>query len=116
MATAKHNVVVARKRTVKVRQSVSNEANIINARLQQVAIIHNELLDEPVEALAGAVGQVARAPRCPQRRSKPQIKESQAISAASAAIEAKIRASEAAGSIGGHAGGDAERGRASSGR
>jgi len=97
VATAKHNVVVARKRTVKVRQSVSNEANIINARLQQVAIIHNELLTSQSKLSKARSGK-SLALLAARTQEQAAVKESQAISAASAAIEAKIRASEAAGS------------------
>ena len=100
VATAKHNVVVARKRTVKVRQSVSNEANIINARLQQVAIIHNELLTSQSKLSKARSGK-SLALLAARAQEQAAVKESQAISAASAAIEAKIRASEAAGSTSG---------------
>ncbi len=94
VAGAKHNVVVARKRTVKVRQSVRNEANIINARLQQVAIIHNELLTSQSK-LSNARSGKSLALLAAHAQEQAAVKESQAISAASAAIEAKIRASEA---------------------
>jgi len=95
VAAAKHNVVVARKRTVKVRQSVANEANIINARLQQVAIIHNELLTSQSHLSKARTGK-SLALTLARAQEQSAVQESQAIQAASAAIEAKIRASEAA--------------------
>jgi peptidoglycan hydrolase CwlO-like protein len=41
---SRNRVTAARVRTRQARQRVANQANLINARLQQVAIIHAELL------------------------------------------------------------------------
>ena len=95
VASAKHRVVVARKHTLVVRQSVRNEANIINARLQQVAIIHNELLTSRSHLSKARAGK-SLALTLARAQEQSALGESQAIQSASAAIEAKIRASEAA--------------------
>ena len=96
VANAKQRVVVARKHTLKVRQSVRNEANIINARLQQVAIIHDELLTSRSHLSHARAGK-SLALTLARAQEQAAVGESQAIQAASAAIEAKIRAAESSG-------------------
>src|SRR5438132_2552357 len=44
VATAKRQVKVARQKTTKVRRSVSQETHVIDARVQQAAILRGELL------------------------------------------------------------------------
>src|SRR5690242_1976772 len=95
VARAKHRVVLARAHTLQVRQRVSNETNLIDARLQQVAIIHNELLTSRHTLSRSRAGKsmalmVARA------QEQSAIEESNATAAASAEIEARIRAAERA--------------------
>ena len=99
VSSAKHRVSVERVRTVKVRQRVANEANLINARLQQVAIIHNELLTS-THNLAKARSSKSLDLVLARTQEKAAIKESNALSAASSQIEARIRAAEAAASKG----------------
>jgi peptidoglycan DL-endopeptidase CwlO len=90
---SKRRVTIARARTAHARRRVSNEANLINARLQQVAVIHNELLTSRSN-LANAKGKKSLALLAAQAQEQAAIKESQAIQAASAALTAKIRAAE----------------------
>jgi len=99
VASAKHRVVAARKHTLEVRRSVRDEANIINARLQQVAIIRAELLTSQSKLSKARTGK-SLALTLARAQEQAAVKESQAIQAASAAIEARIRASEAAGNDG----------------
>jgi septal ring factor EnvC (AmiA/AmiB activator) len=44
VAAAKQRVAAQRRRTTQLRRRVSDETNLINARLEQAAVIHNELL------------------------------------------------------------------------
>jgi murein DD-endopeptidase MepM/ murein hydrolase activator NlpD len=94
VAQAKKAVMVARKRTAAVRRSVQNEANKINARVQQAAILRGQLVSSKGK-LANAKAGKAHALVITKAQERSEIKESQAISAASSAIEAKIRAAEA---------------------
>ena len=93
VADSKRHVTAARLRTEKVRGRVANEANAINARLQQVAVIHAELLTSQSK-LSGAKKSKSLALLAARAQERAAIKESQAIQAASAALEAKIRAAQ----------------------
>ena len=93
VATAKHHVALARARTVQVRRRVANQANLINARLEQVAIIHNELLTSN-RTLTKAKAGKSVALIVARTQEHAAIQESNATAAASAEIEAKIRAAE----------------------
>ncbi|HZQ89271.1 MAG TPA: peptidoglycan DD-metalloendopeptidase family protein [Gaiellaceae bacterium] len=93
VAQAKAQVIAARKQTVQVRQAVRNEANKINARVQAAAILRGQLLSSKGK-LANARAAKGRALVITKAQEQSEIKESQAIAASSAAIEAKIRASE----------------------
>jgi len=97
VASAKHRVVVARRHTRKARQSVRNEANIINARLQQVAIIRDELLTSQSKLSKARSGK-SLALTLAKSQEQAAARESQAIQAASAAIEARLRAAASGGS------------------
>jgi murein DD-endopeptidase MepM/ murein hydrolase activator NlpD len=93
VTSAKHRVAAQHRRTSRLRRRVSDEANLINARLEQAAVIHNELLTSRAKLSRARTGTsiallVARA------QEQAAIKESGAIQAASAQIEAKIRAAE----------------------
>jgi murein DD-endopeptidase MepM/ murein hydrolase activator NlpD len=95
VASAKHRVALARAKTSQVRRRVASETNLINARLQQVAIIHNELLTSRRTLSKTRAGKsvalmVARA------QEHAAIEESNATAEASAQIEAKIRAAQKA--------------------
>jgi murein DD-endopeptidase MepM/ murein hydrolase activator NlpD len=93
VAAAKQRVAVARVKTVQVRRRVANEANLINARLEQVAIIHNELLTSS-QTLRRARAGKSVALLVARTQEKAAIQESNATAAASAQIEARIRAAE----------------------
>lgn len=97
--TAKIQVAAARKKTASVRQTVENEANKINAYVQQEAFLRSSLLANQGK-LSGAKASKAHALLETKAQEQAAVKESQAIQAASAQIEAKIRASEAAPSDG----------------
>jgi murein DD-endopeptidase MepM/ murein hydrolase activator NlpD len=95
-------VAEARKKTAAVRQTVENEANVINARVQQAAILRGQLLASQGK-LAGAKAGKTHLLVVTKSQEQAAIKESQAIQAASAAIEARIRAAQTGGSSDGGA-------------
>jgi len=95
VADAEHRVALARTRTVQVRHRVAGEANLIHARLEQVAVIHNELLTSKAR-LAGARRHTSLALLLAQAQERSALQESNAIQTASAQLEARIRAAEAA--------------------
>jgi murein DD-endopeptidase MepM/ murein hydrolase activator NlpD len=95
VASAKHRVVLARARTLQVRHNVTTQTNLINARLEQVAIIHNELLTS-THTLSKARSGKGVALMVARTQERAAIQESNATAAASAEIEAKIRAAERA--------------------
>jgi murein DD-endopeptidase MepM/ murein hydrolase activator NlpD len=93
VASAKHRVAAQRRRTSQLRRQVSDQTNLINARLEQAAVFHNELLTNRTNLSKARAGEtlaltVARA------QEQAAIKESAAIQAASAQIEARIRAAQ----------------------
>jgi murein DD-endopeptidase MepM/ murein hydrolase activator NlpD len=94
VAAAKEQVLLARKKTAQVRASVQNEANKINARVQQSAYLRAQLLVSKSK-LAGSRAAKAHALGITKAQERQQERESEAISSASAAIEAKIRAAQA---------------------
>jgi murein DD-endopeptidase MepM/ murein hydrolase activator NlpD len=91
--SAKLQVAAARKKTAAVRQTVLNEANKINAYVQQESILRSSLLLSQSK-LAGAKAGKAHALVAAKAQEQEAVKESQAIQAASAAIEARIRAAQ----------------------
>ena len=93
VASSKNRVMVARRKTARVRQRVADDANLINARLEQVAVIHNELLTSRT-AVSHARTNKTLALMLARTQEQAAIKESNAIQAASAQIEAKIRAAQ----------------------
>jgi murein DD-endopeptidase MepM/ murein hydrolase activator NlpD len=95
VANAKHHVALARAKTIQVRRRVANEANLINARLEQVAIIHNELLTSNRTVIRTKAGKSV-ALMAARAQEHAAIQESNATAAASAEIEARIRAAEKA--------------------
>lgn len=94
VAQAKQAVISARARTAAVRKSVQYEANKIHARVIQAAILRGQLLSSTGK-LASAKAGKTHALVLTKAQEQGEIKESQAIAAASAAIEARIRAAEA---------------------
>jgi murein DD-endopeptidase MepM/ murein hydrolase activator NlpD len=95
VASAKHRVALARAKTLQVRRRVASETNLIDARLEQVAIIHNELLTSS-RSLSKARAGKSVALMVARTQEHAAIEESNATAAASAEIEAKIRAAEKA--------------------
>jgi len=93
-------VAAARKKTAAVQQTVENEANVINARVQQTAILRGQLLASKGK-LAGAKAGESHLLVVTKAQEQAAINESQAIQAASAAIEARIRAAQTGSSDGG---------------
>jgi murein DD-endopeptidase MepM/ murein hydrolase activator NlpD len=92
---AKLQVVAARKHTVAIRETVANEANKINAYVQQEANLRTSLLVSQGK-LATVKGSKAHALFETKAQEQAAQRESDAIQAASAAIEAKIRAATSA--------------------
>lgn len=93
VAQAKAAVLAARKKTAAVRASVRNEANKINARVEQEAILRGQLLSSKGK-LSSAKASKTHALVLTKAQEEGEIKESQAIAAASAEIEARIRAAD----------------------
>jgi murein DD-endopeptidase MepM/ murein hydrolase activator NlpD len=93
VATAKHQVLVARTKTAQVRQQVQNEANKINARVEQEAILRGQLLSAQGKLANAKAGKV-HALVITKSQEQSEIDESNAIAAASAAIEAKLQATD----------------------
>jgi murein DD-endopeptidase MepM/ murein hydrolase activator NlpD len=91
VGTAKHQVRVARRETATVKQGVQREANVISARAQQAAILRGELLSNK-QQLANARSTKAHTLVVTRQQVQDEIRESQAIAAASDAIAAKLRA------------------------
>jgi peptidoglycan DL-endopeptidase CwlO len=93
VAAAKQRVATARAKTRELRRRAADEANLINARLEQVAVIHNELLTSS-QTLSRAQEGRSVALLLARTQEHAAIQESNATAAASAAIEAKIRAAD----------------------
>jgi murein DD-endopeptidase MepM/ murein hydrolase activator NlpD len=93
VAVAKDRVAAQRRRTLQIRRHVADETNLINARLEQASIIHNELLTSSTTLSTARAGKKF-ALLLARTQEQAAIKESGAIQAASAQIEAKIRAAE----------------------
>ena len=99
VGTAKRQVKQQRATTTKVRRSVGQETRVINARVQQQAILRGELLSSKGR-LAGDRADKSRALVVTRKQVESEIQESQALEAASAQLAAKLRASsEQAGSV-----------------
>jgi murein DD-endopeptidase MepM/ murein hydrolase activator NlpD len=94
VATAKHQVKVQRARTTTIRHGVQQETSVINARVQQQAILRGELLSSR-SSLAGARSSKSHALVVTRKQVQGEIQESQALAAASAQLAAKLRAGEA---------------------
>jgi murein DD-endopeptidase MepM/ murein hydrolase activator NlpD len=93
VATAKHQITVQRKRTKKMRRGVQQETTVINARVQQAAILRGELLSNR-SSLAGARSSKSHALVVTRKQVQAEIQESQALAAASAQLAAKLRAGQ----------------------
>jgi murein DD-endopeptidase MepM/ murein hydrolase activator NlpD len=95
VATAKHQVKVARAKTKTVRTGVANEARAINARVQQAAILRGELLASQ-NKLAGARSSKSHALVATKAQISAEVGESKALASASADLAARIQAAQAA--------------------
>ena len=93
VATAKRQVRVQRTHTRKIKHGVQQEANVINARVQQQAILRGELLSSRSH-LAGARSSKSHALVVTRKQVQDEIQESQALAAASAVLAARLRAGE----------------------
>jgi peptidoglycan DL-endopeptidase CwlO len=93
--SAKLQVVAARKHTVAIRTTVANEANKINAYVQQEANLRSSLLVSQGK-LSVVKSKKSNALFETKAQEQAAQRESDAIQAASAAIEAKIRAATSA--------------------
>jgi murein DD-endopeptidase MepM/ murein hydrolase activator NlpD len=102
VATAKHQITVQRARTTTIRHGVQQETTVINARVQQQAILRGELLSSR-GSLAGARSSKSHALVITRKQVQGEIEESQALASASAQLAAKLRAgqTEAAGAAAG---------------
>jgi murein DD-endopeptidase MepM/ murein hydrolase activator NlpD len=94
VATAKRQIKRQRAATTTVRRSVQTETHVINARVQQQAILRGELLSSR-SRLAGAKADKSRSLVITRKQVQDEIQESQALASASAQLAAKIRESEA---------------------
>ena len=94
VAHARDRVTAARAKTAKVRRRIAYAANVIRARLEQVQVINNELLTTK-HTLSSARARTSVAYLLARSQEQSAVKESAAIQAASAAIEAKIKAAQA---------------------
>jgi murein DD-endopeptidase MepM/ murein hydrolase activator NlpD len=93
VATAKHQISVQRARTKTARHGVQQEANVINARVQQQAILRGELLSSR-SSLAGARSSKSHDLVVTRKQVQSEIQESQALAAASAQLAARLRAGQ----------------------
>ena len=93
VAAAKQRVALAREKTLSVRRRVADQTNLIRARLEQVAVIHNELLTN-THTLSNDRAHQSLSLLLARAQEQSAVKESDAIQAASAAIEAKIQAAQ----------------------
>ena len=91
VARARRRVELARARTAAARARVADEANLINARLEQVAVLHNELLTSS-STLTKTRGKQTLALSVAKAQEQAALAESAAIQAASQQLAARIRA------------------------
>jgi murein DD-endopeptidase MepM/ murein hydrolase activator NlpD len=94
VAATKGKVRRQRAATTRVRRSVKQETQVINARMQQQTILRSELLSSKSK-LAGAKSDKSRALVITRKEVAGEIAESKALEAASAELAAKLRAAQA---------------------
>jgi murein DD-endopeptidase MepM/ murein hydrolase activator NlpD len=90
VAAAKRQVRVQRKRTMTIRRGVKQEATVINARVQQAAILRGELLSTQSK-LKGARAGKNHALVITRSQVQDEINESKSLEAASAALAARLQ-------------------------
>jgi murein DD-endopeptidase MepM/ murein hydrolase activator NlpD len=95
VAGAKHQVRLARAKTAVVRRGVLNETRVIRARMQQVAILREQLVASR-SSLAGARASKSHALVATRAQIQAELQESQALARASAQIQQQIQAAAAA--------------------
>jgi murein DD-endopeptidase MepM/ murein hydrolase activator NlpD len=91
VAASKREVHVQRKRTMTIRRGVKQETTVINARVQQAAILRGELLSTKSK-LAGARSSKNHALVITRSQVQDEIDESKSLEAASAALAARLQA------------------------
>ena len=92
VAHAKRQVAVARRRTASVRQDVAEEARAIHARVQQQALLRDQLLASRNQ-LSGARASKSHALRATKQQLAHDTEDLAALQAASARIAAQLRSS-----------------------
>jgi murein DD-endopeptidase MepM/ murein hydrolase activator NlpD/outer membrane murein-binding lipoprotein Lpp len=90
VSAAKREVRAQRKRTMTIRQGVKQETTVINARVQQAAILRGELLSTQSK-LAGARASKNRQLVVTRSQVQDEINESKSLEAASAALAARLQ-------------------------
>ena len=90
VSTAKKQVRVQRKRTMTIRSGVKQETTVINARVQQAAILRGELLSTQSK-LKGARSSKSHALVITQSQVQDEIDESKSLEAASAQLAARLQ-------------------------
>jgi murein DD-endopeptidase MepM/ murein hydrolase activator NlpD len=90
VSAAKRQVRVQRKRTITIRRGVKQEATVINARVQQAAILRGELLSTQSQ-LKGARSNKNHALVITRSQVQDEIDESKSLEAASAALAARLQ-------------------------
>jgi murein DD-endopeptidase MepM/ murein hydrolase activator NlpD len=90
VSAAKRQVRTQRKRTMTIRQGVMQETTVINARVQQAAILRGELLSTQSK-LAGARASKNRQLVVTRSQVQDEINESKSLEAASAALAARLQ-------------------------
>jgi peptidoglycan DL-endopeptidase CwlO len=93
VATAKHQVKMARRKTAAARARVRDEERSISARVQQQAYLVSQLISNR-SRLAGARAGKSHLLGATKKQEQAAVAESKAIEAASAALAAKIRAAQ----------------------
>jgi murein DD-endopeptidase MepM/ murein hydrolase activator NlpD len=95
VSAAKRQVHVQRRRTMTIRRGVKQETTVINARVQQAAILRGELLSTKSK-LAGARAGKTHALVITRSEVQDEINESKSLEAASAALAARLQGSSSA--------------------
>ena len=95
VGTAKRQVKVARARTAVVRRRVKEEARLVQARVEQQAILRNELLASR-SRLANARSSKAHALGATRAQIRAELGESHALASVSAQLAERIQAAQAA--------------------
>jgi murein DD-endopeptidase MepM/ murein hydrolase activator NlpD len=93
VATAKHQVKMARRKTAAARARVRDEERSISARVQQQAYLVSQIISNR-SRLAGARAGKSHLLGATKKQEQAAVAESKAIEAASAALAAKIRAAQ----------------------